>query len=132
MHEILSSQKPPQPRFHYIPVIKAGAMAGLKGALPDLDLRLEQLIAARFFTTRFDQFAAINAAWDAALRELSTPPTRTSVGVVALPPRGHRGRRVRILQTALLDQLCQPRAAHPDPVFINVTRATAAGAAAYQ
>jgi len=50
MHEILSSQKLPQPRFHYTPVIKAGAMAGLKGALPDLDLRLEQLIAARFFT----------------------------------------------------------------------------------
>jgi hypothetical protein len=78
------------------------------------------------------QFAAINAAWDAALRELSTPPTRTSVGVVALPPRGHRGRRVRILQTALLDQLCPPRAAHPDAVLIKVTRATAAHAAAYQ
>ena len=114
MHEILSSRKLPQPRFHYTPVIKAGAMvrfsgmiaidpatgalepgdagaqlarilANLKAALPDLDLRLEQLIAARIFTTRFDQFGAINAAWEAALRELSTPPTRTSVGVVALP-----------------------------------------------
>jgi len=31
MHEILSSQKLPQPRFHYTPVIKAGAMAVSRG-----------------------------------------------------------------------------------------------------
>ena len=85
MHEILSSQKLPQPQPGDAGAQIARILANLEAALPDLDLRLEQLIAARIFTTRFDQFAAINAAWEAALRELTTPPTRTSVGVVALP-----------------------------------------------
>jgi 2-iminobutanoate/2-iminopropanoate deaminase len=114
MHEILTSAKLPKPRFHYTPVIKMGPLvrfsgmiaidlatgtltpggpetetakilANLKAALPDLGLRLDQLVAARIYTTRFDLFAAINSAWEAALHELSAPPTRTSVGVVALP-----------------------------------------------
>jgi 2-iminobutanoate/2-iminopropanoate deaminase len=114
MHEILHSPRLPKPRFHYTPVIKMGPwvrfsgmialdavtgsveaggagaeaakiLANLKAALPDLDLRLDQLVSARIYTTRFDLFAAINSAWEAALQELSVPPTRTSVGVAALP-----------------------------------------------
>ncbi|MBS0418765.1 MAG: RidA family protein [Proteobacteria bacterium] len=114
MHEVLTSTKLPKPRFHYTPVLKVGPLvrfsgmialdaatgalesggpeaeaakilANLKGALPELGLRLDQLVSARIYTTRFEQFPAINSAWEAALKELTVPPTRTSVGVSALP-----------------------------------------------
>lgn len=104
----------PRPRFHYTPVMQVGPLvrfsgmiaidpgtgalvpggpaaemarilANLKGALPELGLRLDQLVAARVYTTRFEEFAGINSAWESSLRELSMPPTRTSVGVAALP-----------------------------------------------
>lgn len=104
----------PRPRFHYTPAIQFGPLvrfsgmialdpgtgalvpggpgaemtrilANFKGALPELGLRLDQLVGARVYTTRFEEFAAINSAWENGLKELSMPPTRTSVGVVALP-----------------------------------------------
>jgi hypothetical protein len=78
------------------------------------------------------QIARLLANLEAALRELNTPPDPHFGRRRGAAARDHRGSRVRVLQTALLDQLCQPRAAHPDPVLINVTIAVAAGAAAYQ
>jgi 2-iminobutanoate/2-iminopropanoate deaminase len=114
MHHVLTSARLPKPRFHYSPVVKAGPwilvsgmialdagtgaletggpaaetakiLANLKAALPDLGLTVGQLCRARIYTTRFDQFPAINAAWTEALAEVEDPPARTSVGVSALP-----------------------------------------------
>jgi 2-iminobutanoate/2-iminopropanoate deaminase len=110
----LSSPHLPQPRFHYSPMLRVGPWVRVSGmigldpdsgvlepggagaetarilrsltnALPDCGLTLNDLVAARIFTTRFDQFPAINQAWEAALRGLAVPPCRTSVGVSALP-----------------------------------------------
>ena len=104
----------PKPRFLYSPVIRAGdwflfsgmialdartgvlepggpgpetgrILANLVGALPDFGLTLRELASAHIFTTRWDDFPAINAAWENVLAVGSTPPARTSVGVVALP-----------------------------------------------
>jgi 2-iminobutanoate/2-iminopropanoate deaminase len=114
MIQPLISDKLPQPRFRYSPVIQAGPwilfsgmialdattglleaggpgretakiLANLSAALPGLGLGLEHLASARIYTTRFGEFAAINAAWDAWLGEASRPPARTSMGVAALP-----------------------------------------------
>jgi 2-iminobutanoate/2-iminopropanoate deaminase len=46
---------------------------------------LDELLVARIFTTKFEEFAAINAAWEAVFSEEIIPPARTSVGVSALP-----------------------------------------------
>jgi 2-iminobutanoate/2-iminopropanoate deaminase len=42
-------------------------------------------VQARIFTTRFEEFPAINAAWEQAFAGSTRPPARTSVGVAALP-----------------------------------------------
>jgi 2-iminobutanoate/2-iminopropanoate deaminase len=60
-------------------------LSNLLAALPDFGLTLGELARARIFTTRWEEFPAINAAWEKALAGNPTPPTRTSVGVVALP-----------------------------------------------
>ena len=104
----------PRPRFLYSPVVKAGPWVRVSGmialdrttgalepggpgaeaarildnlslALPELGLRLDDLVAARIFTTRMDLFGEINAAWDSVIGKLAVPPARTSVGVSALP-----------------------------------------------
>ena len=104
----------PRPRFRYTPVVKAGPwivfsgmialdvasgaletggagaetrkiLQNLSAALSDLHLTPADLIQARIYTTRFDEFPAINAAWDSWLEGVSRPPARTSVGVAALP-----------------------------------------------
>jgi 2-iminobutanoate/2-iminopropanoate deaminase len=114
MRELLTSKNLPPPKFRYTPMVKAGPfyrMAGmigldptngalvtggvkaetrqilsnLRGALPDFGLGLEHLISANIFTTRFDQFAAINEAWEEVFTKDVPPPARTSVGVAALP-----------------------------------------------
>jgi 2-iminobutanoate/2-iminopropanoate deaminase len=114
MIHALASSKLPKPRFRYTPVIQAGpwvlfsgmiALDGLTGALeqggpgsetakilgnlsaalPELRLGIEDLTTARIFTTRFDEFHAINAAWDCWLANVKRLPARTSVGVAALP-----------------------------------------------
>jgi 2-iminobutanoate/2-iminopropanoate deaminase len=114
MIQALSSPRLPKPRFLYSPVIRAGdwilfsgmvaldpasgaleqggpgpetkrILANLVASLPDFDLTLNDLASARIFTTRWDEFPAINAAWQQALAHSPTPPARTSVGVVALP-----------------------------------------------
>jgi 2-iminobutanoate/2-iminopropanoate deaminase len=114
MIHVLASDKLPKPRFRYSPVVQAGPwilfsgmialdtasglletggpgretakiLANLSAALPDLGLKIEHLASARIYTTRFGEFAAINAAWDAWLGAAARPPARTSMGVAALP-----------------------------------------------
>lgn len=113
MIEAMSSDNLPQPRFRYTPLIKAGPfyktagmvaldkdsgelsqgvaaetakiLANLCGALDDFELSLDELISATIYTTQFDEFAAINRAWEQVFDEHQRPPTRTAVGVSALP-----------------------------------------------
>jgi 2-iminobutanoate/2-iminopropanoate deaminase len=63
----------------------AKILANLSAALPDFGLTLHDLATARIFTTQFQEFAAINAAWESWLAGVDRPPARTSVGVAALP-----------------------------------------------
>lgn len=110
----IQSSAIPAPRFRYSPCVQIGPivqvsgmvaldaatgklaeggpgaetatiLANLQKALPDYDVTLDDLLIARIFTTRFDAFADINAAWEAVFREGVTPPARTTVGVSALP-----------------------------------------------
>lgn len=114
MIQALSSGNLPAPRFRYSPLVKAGpfyrtagmialdpATGALEGggvgaetarilgnllrALPDFGLSLADLVDATIYTTRMDQFPAINAAWEAVFTADVRPPARTSVGVSALP-----------------------------------------------
>lgn len=104
----------PAPRFRYTPCVRIGNtyhVSGMIGldfrtnqlagggpgeetqvilenllrALPDYGLTLDDLLVARIFTTRFDLFAQINAAWEQVFSDGEVPPARTSVGVSALP-----------------------------------------------
>jgi len=110
----LQSPRLPKPRFLYSPVVKAGPwftfsgmvaldatsgklepggpgaetakiLQNLTSALPDFGLSLSDLVQARIYTTRFDEFPAINAAWEKTFAASNRPPARTSVGVAALP-----------------------------------------------
>lgn len=60
-------------------------LSNLRAALADFGLTLRELASARIFTTRWEEFPAINVAWEKALADVPTPPARTSVGVSALP-----------------------------------------------
>jgi len=111
--EILTSPKLYAPKFRYSPCVKTGPWYTVSGmialdaasgqlvsggvyvetrkilelvqsALPDWGLTLADMTSARIFTTRFDQFAEINRAWEEVFAA-QTPPARTSVGVAALP-----------------------------------------------
>jgi 2-iminobutanoate/2-iminopropanoate deaminase len=110
----MQSNAIPAPRFRYSPCVKIGPvyqvsgmvalhpesgqlvsggpgaetaciLSNLQRALPDYGLALDDLLIARIFTTRFDAFAAINAAWEAVFTADVAPPARTTVGVSALP-----------------------------------------------
>ena len=114
MIERLSSSNLPAPRFRYSPLVKAGPLyktAGmialdkdsgeleqggvgaetkkvldnLLNALPDFGLELTDLVSANIYTTQFDQFPEINAAWESVFTEDVQVPARTAVGVSALP-----------------------------------------------
>ncbi len=114
MIERLSSSNLPAPRFRYSPLVKAGPLyktAGmialdkdsgkleqggvgaetkkvldnLLNALPDFGLKLTDLVSANIYTTQFDQFPEINAAWESVFTEDVQVPARTAVGVSALP-----------------------------------------------
>ncbi len=114
MIERLSSSNLPAPRFRYSPLVKAGPLyktAGmialdkdsgeleqggvgaetkkvldnLLNALPDFGLKLTDLVSANIYTTQFDQFPEINAAWESVFTEDVQAPARTAVGVSALP-----------------------------------------------
>jgi 2-iminobutanoate/2-iminopropanoate deaminase len=108
------SPRVPKPRFLYSPVVKAGPwlifsgmialdaesgqlqvggpgaetakiLQNLTAALPDFSLSLTDLVQARIYTTRFEEFPTINAAWENCFATTPRPPARTSVGVAALP-----------------------------------------------
>ena len=114
MIERLSSSNLPAPRFRYSPLVKAGPLYKTAGmialdkdsgeleqggvgaetkkvlnnlinALPDFGLKLTDLISANIYTTQFDQFPEINAAWESVFTEDVQVPARTAVGVSALP-----------------------------------------------
>jgi 2-iminobutanoate/2-iminopropanoate deaminase len=108
------SPRLPKPRFLYSPVVKAGPwlifsgmvaldatsgkletggpgsetakiLENLTAALPDFGLSLSNLVQARIYTSRFDEFPAINTEWEKSFASSNRPPARTSVGVAALP-----------------------------------------------
>lgn len=110
----LTSANLPAPRFRYSPLIKAGPfyrtagmialdrdsgtlenggagpetrkiLANLLTALPDFGLTLDDLVSARIYTTCFNEFGDINRAWEEVFTPDIRPPTRTAVGVSALP-----------------------------------------------
>jgi 2-iminobutanoate/2-iminopropanoate deaminase len=114
MRTTIQSSAIPAPRFRYSPCVQIGSMvqvsgmialdpvsgqlacggagaetacilANLQRALRDYQVTLDDLLIARIFTTRFEDFAEINAAWEAVFSADMTPPARTSVGVSALP-----------------------------------------------
>lgn len=113
MREQKFSSAIPAPRFRYTPCIKSGPwytvsgmvaldpatgsletgsvaaqtdriLSNLVAAMPDYGVGLEHLVSARIYTTRFDQFAEINAVWETYFSDVE-PPARTAVGVLALP-----------------------------------------------
>lgn len=104
----------PAPRFRYSPCVQIGPivqvagmigldpasgqlagggpgaetaciLANLQLALKDYGVSLNDMLIARVFTTRFEDFSEINAAWDAVFASDMVPPARTSIGVSALP-----------------------------------------------
>ena len=114
MIEALSSENLPAPRFRYSPLIKSGPfyrtagmialdtdsgalepggpgpetakiLKNLLNALPDFGLSLEHMVSATIYTTDFDQFPAINAAWEAVFTADVRPPARSAIGVSRLP-----------------------------------------------
>ena len=114
MREILHPKSLPAPLYRYSPFIKTGPfyqsagmvaldldtgklisggvqaqasqiLFNMQSALKDLGLRLEDLIACHIYTTKFEEFPAINAAWEEVFTRGVMPPARTSIGVSALP-----------------------------------------------
>lgn len=114
MIEALSSKNLPPPLFRYSALVKSGPFyktAGMLGidkntgkldsggagaqaavilnnlleALPDFGLSLADMVSATIYTTRLDQFAEINQAWEAIFSADDRLPARTSIGVSALP-----------------------------------------------
>lgn len=103
----------PAPRFRYSPCIKTGSyyefsgmiglgldgqlksggvsgetrqiLENLSGAIEEIGLTLADMIVANIFTTKFDQFPEINKVWEEFITPEMVPPTRTSIGVAALP-----------------------------------------------
>ena len=104
----------PAPRFRYTPCVQAGPFYQLSGmialdavtgllepggvaaetrkilvnlhaAMPDYGLTLDQMVIARIYTTRFEEFPEINLVWEAFFPDGVTPPARTALGVSALP-----------------------------------------------
>jgi 2-iminobutanoate/2-iminopropanoate deaminase len=113
MRELITSSHIPAPRFRYTPCVKSGAAGFVSGmvaldpdtgalvqggvgpqarrildnlllALPDYGFALDELCLARIYTTQMERFTEINVAWENVFASTS-PPARTSVGVVALP-----------------------------------------------
>ncbi|MDO1476739.1 MULTISPECIES: RidA family protein [Comamonas] len=110
---VLPSKSLPRPRFHYSPVVQVGpfvfvgglvaldastgalieggtylqarqVLANLASLAKEMGWSLEQLLLVRIFCTDFAAFPEINRAWEEFFGDL-TPPTRTFVGVLALP-----------------------------------------------
>jgi len=60
-------------------------LSNLAAALKELDLKVDDLVIARIFTTSMARFSEINMEWDAFFENRSILPARTAVGVSALP-----------------------------------------------
>lgn len=103
----------PAPRFRYTPVLAAGPfvfisgmvgldpqtgglarggtraetaqiLANLKALLVEQGWSIAQIVVARIYCSDFSAFAEINEVWEECFSG-ALPPTRTSVGVSALP-----------------------------------------------
>ena len=114
MRTVVQVNSWPAPRFHYSPLVAAGpflktagmiALDSLTGGLEEggagaetakilfslgavmAELGLDQsaIVSATIYTTDFDSFADINAAWNRFFDGDLPPSARTSVGVSALP-----------------------------------------------
>lgn len=112
--KVLHSTAIAPPKFAYSPCIRIGPMVQVSGmvaldpatgtlveggpgaevsrilknlllAMPDYEVSLEDLLMARLFTTRFNDFEQINIAWAEVFSGRAVPPARTAVGVSALP-----------------------------------------------
>jgi 2-iminobutanoate/2-iminopropanoate deaminase len=46
---------------------------------------MSSILSATLYTTDFDRFSEINAAWNDFFDDDTSPPARTAVGVSALP-----------------------------------------------
>ncbi|MEX2367542.1 MAG: RidA family protein [Pseudohongiellaceae bacterium] len=53
--------------------------------LTEFNLQWQHLAFARIYTTEFEKFAEINAAWEKVFDGSFAPPARSSIGVSALP-----------------------------------------------
>ena len=114
MRTIVRAKSWPQPRFRYSPLVAAGpflktagmiALDPLTGRLEkggpgaetakilatfgsvmsELTLEMSSIVSATLYTTDFERFSDINAAWNSFFNDDVDPPARTSVGVSALP-----------------------------------------------
>jgi 2-iminobutanoate/2-iminopropanoate deaminase len=113
MREIITFKSLPAPRFRYSPCVKTGPFyefAGMIGldlggrlhnggvsgetrqilenivnASHEIGLSLQNLVSATIYTTKFEEFPAINKVWEEFFHEGTPPPARTSIGVAALP-----------------------------------------------
>ncbi len=114
MREILAPKCLPAAKFRYSPCVKAGPfyhMAGMIGLSPatgkmevkgpygetkqilanlasaarEMGLGLTDLVTVTIYTTTFEEFPAINRAWEEVFGADLPPPARTAVGVAALP-----------------------------------------------
>jgi 2-iminobutanoate/2-iminopropanoate deaminase len=113
MREVITFKSTPTPKFRYSPCIRTGPfyefagmiglnrdgklaedgvaaetrqiMQNLLAAIGEINLKLSDMVVANIFTTRFDQFPAINQVWEEFFTADIPPPARTSIGVAALP-----------------------------------------------
>jgi 2-iminobutanoate/2-iminopropanoate deaminase len=115
MRTVVQAKSWPAPRFHYSPLVAAGPFLKTAGmialdprtgcleeggpgaeaakilsilgaVMTELKLLPSSIISATLYTTEFEAFAAINAAWNSFFEgDKAPPPARTSVGVSALP-----------------------------------------------
>lgn len=114
MRSLIALKAFPTPKFRYSPCVKTGPFYEISGmigldpstgtlvsggpeaetariletlgaGLAEMGMDWTNLASARIFTTRFEEFAAINRAWERVFADDTPPPARTAVGVVALP-----------------------------------------------
>jgi 2-iminobutanoate/2-iminopropanoate deaminase len=114
MRTIVQAKSWPSPRFRYSPLVAAGPflktagmialdsstgelekggpgaetakiLSALGKVLSELKLETSSVVSVTVYTTDFDRFSDINAAWNDFFDGDTSPPARTSVGVCALP-----------------------------------------------
>jgi 2-iminobutanoate/2-iminopropanoate deaminase len=114
MRRVVQAKSWPSPRFRYSPLIAAGPflktagmialdsstgqlekggpgaeatkiLSTLGAVMAELKLASSAIVSATLYTTDFNRFSDINEAWNNFFDDDVPPPTRTSVGVSALP-----------------------------------------------